>query len=208
MRWTGQIALANALVPTGSVDEGVAAMKAAMGDLPSAAPMHAIADGYRRVRGRRRRGRARRRSPAAPTRCWSAFDFDPLGRAVDRRARPHTSARSCEVHGGRPEAALQTIRAARRAVARAVQRRRRRLGVRARPRRARRPATAKRNGRHGAGSPTSRGSRPGPAVMASGRGRPRVHRHRDEPSPPGRGGAVRARAAATCWPPSCGARRR
>ena len=32
---------------TGSIDEGVATMKATMGDLPSAAPMHAIIDGYR-----------------------------------------------------------------------------------------------------------------------------------------------------------------
>jgi DNA-binding CsgD family transcriptional regulator len=108
VRWTGQIALANALMQSGRVDEGVAAMKATMGDLPSAAPMHAIADGYRAFeRGDVDGGLAL--LTAGSDELLVAFDFDPLGRAV---AAAHVlSARAlCELHGGRPEAALQTIR--------------------------------------------------------------------------------------------------
>ncbi|HEX6024438.1 MAG TPA: LuxR C-terminal-related transcriptional regulator, partial [Solirubrobacter sp.] len=108
VRWTGQIALGNALMQTGMVDEGVAAMKAAAGDLPSAAPMHAIADGYGAFEsGDVDSGLAL--LSAGTDELLTAFDFDPLGRAV---AASHVlNARAlCEVHGGRPEAALQTIR--------------------------------------------------------------------------------------------------
>jgi DNA-binding NarL/FixJ family response regulator len=108
VRWTGQIALGNALMQAGIVDEGVTAMKAAMGDLPSAAPMHAITDGYRAFESGDVEGGLSALT-AGTDGLLVAFDFDPLGRAV---AAAHVlSARAlCEVHGGRPEAALQTIR--------------------------------------------------------------------------------------------------
>ena len=108
VRWTGQIGLANALITTGRIEEGIAAMKETMGDLPSAAPMHAIIDGYRAFElGDVDGGLALLTSGSDAM--LTEFDFDPLGRAVtgahvlDVRAM-------CEVHGGRPDAALQTIR--------------------------------------------------------------------------------------------------
>ena len=108
VRWTGQIGLANALIMTGRIEEGITTMKETMGDLPSAAPMHAIIDGYRAFElGDVDGGLALLTSGSDAM--LTEFDFDPLGRAVtgahvlDVRAM-------CEVHGGRPDAALETIR--------------------------------------------------------------------------------------------------
>ena len=78
MRWTGQIALGNALMQTGIVEEGVAAMKAAAGDLPSAAPMHAIADGYAAFEGGDIDGGLALLTTGSDE-LLTAFDFDPLG---------------------------------------------------------------------------------------------------------------------------------
>ncbi len=108
VRWTGQVALGNALMQAGIVEEGVTAIKAAMGDLPSAAPIHAIADGYRAFESGDVDGGLAPLT-AGTDELLVAFDFDPLGRAVT--AAHVLSARAlCEVHGGRPDAALQTIR--------------------------------------------------------------------------------------------------
>ena len=108
VRWTGQIGLANVLMQIGDVDEGVATMKATMGDLPSSAPMHAVVDGYRAFEAGDLDGGLALLTTGTDA-LLVEFDFDPLGRST---AAAHVlNARAlCEVHGGRPEAALRTIR--------------------------------------------------------------------------------------------------
>ena len=195
VRWTGQIALANALMMTGQYRRG-----------------HHGDEGRRWATCRRprrctRSSTAIARSSSATWRAASRLltvrqrrDADRI-RLRSRLGRAVTAAHVldvralCEVHGGRPEAALQTVR---------------RLDA-CRPSRSatspptrptcwpgpgRRRATARRNGRRADGSRTSRGSPPGPAVMATVEAVHGVHAaRRGEPSPAGRGRAVRARAA-------------
>ena len=146
-----------------------------MGDLPSAAPMHAIADGYRAFEvGDVDDGLAA--LTAGTDALLTAFDFDPAGPRGDRRARPQ-----------RPRARARSTADARRRRCGPMRRLdalspepfsdvAARLGLRARP------------GRRGDGRPrgatagaaTDRGPRAGrvrPGRDRHGRGRPRVHRH-------------------------------
>ena len=170
-------------------------MKAAMGDLPSAAPMHAIADGYRAFeRGDVDGGLA---AITAGTR-----------RAADRvRLRSRWAARS-------PPRTCSTSARCARSTAAARTRRCRRSGgwMRCRPSRSATspptrptcwPGPARRRGDREAQRQARRRIADlarvasGPGRDRHGRGRTRVHAaRRGEPPPAGRRGAVRARAAA------------
>ena len=108
VRWTGQMALGNALVAVGDLDAGIAAVKAAAGNLPSAAPMHAFVDGYRAFEDGDVEGGLAAMASGTDA-LLTEFDFDPLGRAVTAAHVLYIRALS-EAHGGRPEAALQTVR--------------------------------------------------------------------------------------------------
>ncbi|WP_028065655.1 helix-turn-helix transcriptional regulator [Solirubrobacter soli] len=105
VRRPGQVALANTLLMTGQIGEGVDTMKAALGEEPS---MLAIVDGYREFeQGDAEGGLAM--LAAGTDAMLTEFDFDPLGRAVTGAHVLNVRA-VCEAHAGRAAAALRTVR--------------------------------------------------------------------------------------------------
>jgi DNA-binding CsgD family transcriptional regulator/tetratricopeptide (TPR) repeat protein len=104
--WTGHLALADVLLLVGRVDEGASALADA-GRARGAGFMVDVADGYRRFEvGDVEGGLAALEN--GTDRLLTDLDFDPLGRAVTASRILLTRALA-EVHGGRPEAALQTV---------------------------------------------------------------------------------------------------
>ena len=192
MRWTGpDRTRQRAAARWASIDEGVAMMKAAVGDLPSAASVHAIADGYRAfehgdVDGGLADVDARHRRAAHRVR------LRPARARGHRRARPHRRALA-ELHGGRPEAALRTVRRLDALSPEPFSDVAADTRVRARPRGRRRRREA-RGARRRIADLARVAS--GPGVMAVVEAVHAFTGRRDEPPPAGGGDAVRARAAA------------
>jgi DNA-binding NarL/FixJ family response regulator len=108
VRWTGQFALGNAMQHVGHTAEGLALLKAAVGDVPTAEPLHTIADGYRDFEAGDVDGGLAAIARGADT-LLTALDYDPLGRAIVG-AHVLIVRALAEVHGGRVEAALRTVR--------------------------------------------------------------------------------------------------
>jgi DNA-binding NarL/FixJ family response regulator len=105
---TGQIALGNALLLAGEIDEGAALLVDAARAQPWGGPLLSIADGYRRFeRGELKAGHEAITQDT--DRLLAQFDFDPLGRAVTTSHVLIVRALA-EVHGGRPTGALRTVR--------------------------------------------------------------------------------------------------
>jgi DNA-binding CsgD family transcriptional regulator len=105
---TGQIALANALMIIGHVEEGSTALAGAASVHPWSGPMVSVADGYRRFE----RGEVEPGLEAIATGTdgvLTAFDFDPLRRSWVADHLLQARAES-ELHGGRPAAAVRTVR--------------------------------------------------------------------------------------------------
>ena len=105
--WTGHLALADVLLLVGRVEEG-AAMLAEAGRARRTDAMVAVAEGYRRFEaGDVEAGLDE--IAAGTDRILTDLDFDPMGRAVTA-SRILLALALTEVHGGRPEAALRTVR--------------------------------------------------------------------------------------------------
>ncbi|HXM56790.1 MAG TPA: LuxR C-terminal-related transcriptional regulator [Candidatus Dormibacteraeota bacterium] len=105
--WTGQLALADVLLLVGHVEEG-AEMLVEAGRARWTGLMVAFADGYRRFeRGELDAGLDA--LAAASGRLLTELDFDPVGRGVVASRLLNAQA-MCEVNGGRPEAAVRTVR--------------------------------------------------------------------------------------------------
>jgi len=106
--WIGQMALGNVLILIGRIDEGTDLLVGAVGALPSGESTVAAAHGCRRFESGDVEGGLTALTAGAD-RLLAELDMDPLGRAVvASRVLNHRAA--AEVHAGRPEAALETVR--------------------------------------------------------------------------------------------------
>jgi DNA-binding CsgD family transcriptional regulator/tetratricopeptide (TPR) repeat protein len=105
---TGRIALGDALMQAGQIDEGSETMLAALAALPGAEPFATMIAGWRRFEGGDVDG-GLADIVAGSDEMLVRFDFDPLGRTV---TVTHVLAGRAiaEIHAGRPEAAVATVR--------------------------------------------------------------------------------------------------
>ena len=105
---TGRIALGDVLMQAGQIDEGSETMLAALAALPGAEPFATMVAGWRRFEAGDVDG-GLADIVAGSDEMLVRFDFDPLGRTV---TVTHVLAGRAiaEIHAGRPEAAVATVR--------------------------------------------------------------------------------------------------
>ncbi len=104
---TGQLALGDALLQCGWIDEGAGTMLGVLAALPAASTLAVVVEGYRRFE--RGDEEALADVARASDELLASYDFDPLGLAV---TASHTlvGRAVAEIHAGRARAALATVR--------------------------------------------------------------------------------------------------
>ncbi len=107
VRWTGQIALGDMMALVGDVDAGADELLLGLGDVGDDHALARFVEGYRRFEHGDPDALAM--LVRAGDELLTAFDYDPLGRGL-MASHTFTLRAMAEVHGGRPEAALRTVR--------------------------------------------------------------------------------------------------